>query len=52
MPDLHIIPEGEEHLHTESMDCPCEPEAHVDVETGVMAWIHKRWLALKSVFRI
>lgn len=52
MPDIHIIPKGEEHLHKEDINCPCKPEARVDKETGVMAWIHRAYLIFKDVFKI
>lgn len=52
MPDIHIIPEGEKHLHKEDINCKCEPAAHVDHPSGIMVWIHKAYLAIKDVFKL
>jgi len=52
MPDIHVIAENEKHLHQESIDCPCGPEPKVDPVSGLLAWVHKAYLAFANVFKI
>ncbi len=37
---IHLIPPGEETLHTQAEDCDCNPQFELDDETGEMVWIH------------
>ncbi len=37
---LHIIPEPEKDLHSESEDCICEPRFILDDQSGEMVWAH------------